>query len=454
MTNNPWRKLSSLLAITLALLLALLGSRSRAAPGATTRYVAPGGACGSAAPCYATVQAAVDAAASGDQILIAAGVYTPTLYVDKTVTLRGGYAPPDWTTSRPEENVTLLDGQTGDGILITGGSPALDGLHVSGHGFGIYATAASPTLSRLVVTGPGDSTGIYLADCDALLSNVVVSGWEVGVSTAGSTSTTLQYVTIVGNDIGLYLHGNSQAVVRNTIVAAETVGLLNLSPLTLTVTDVLWHGNGTNYGSFAGPVVVSRQHSGDPRFATDGYHIGFASAAIDQAADTGVSTDLDGDARPVGPGWDLGADECTTVQYRCYLPLLMRDYAARLHLVDDAPDECPGLEVAVGAARYRDDFDHPNDNDRYRFAAQAGLTYTVSAFDLGPQADTVLELYGPDCATLLLTNDDCLPDDPASGSCLTFQPDADGEYNILLHNYDWSLYGPGSEYTLQVEEER
>jgi hypothetical protein len=39
------------------------------------------------------------------------------------------------------------------------------------------------------------------------------------------------------------------------------------------------------------------------------YHIGPGSAAIDAGVDAGVTTDIDGEARPFGAGYDLGADE-------------------------------------------------------------------------------------------------------------------------------------------------
>lgn len=67
-------------------------------------YVAPGGVCGAAAPCFSTIQAAVDAAAPGDEIRVAAGVYSgvnnqggksQVVYLAKDLTLRGGFTTTD-----------------------------------------------------------------------------------------------------------------------------------------------------------------------------------------------------------------------------------------------------------------------------------------------------------------------------------------------------------------------
>jgi len=90
--------------LSLLCLLAMPTPLAQADPGIL--YVAPGAYCGSASPCYSTIQTAVDAAAPGDEIRIAAGVYTDmsvrpknditttgvvtqVVYISKTVTIPG-----------------------------------------------------------------------------------------------------------------------------------------------------------------------------------------------------------------------------------------------------------------------------------------------------------------------------------------------------------------------------
>src|SRR3989304_5569017 len=91
-----------------ALLVLLRAAHLQAVP--SVRYVAPGGACGGQVPCYANVQTAVDAAQPGDEIRLAAGVYTgahatagltQVVYISTSLTLRGGYAPANWQHTYP-----------------------------------------------------------------------------------------------------------------------------------------------------------------------------------------------------------------------------------------------------------------------------------------------------------------------------------------------------------------
>jgi pectin methylesterase-like acyl-CoA thioesterase len=121
--------LAGLVLVAWLLILSPPWSRPAVAAG-TRRYVAPGGECGVPSPCYSRVQEAVNAATAGEEIRVAAGIYTDvvgvsnltqTVFIDKNLTLRGGYVITDWETSRPIDRPTILDPQgLGRVIVITG----------------------------------------------------------------------------------------------------------------------------------------------------------------------------------------------------------------------------------------------------------------------------------------------------------------------------------------------
>ncbi len=73
----------------------------------------------------------------------------------------------------------------------------------------------------------------------------------------------------------------------------------------------LW-GNDTDWGG-AGTIIIGTVNVwGDPAFVdpdAGDYHLGPGSAAIDAGVNAGVTTDIDGNPRPHGGGFDLGADE-------------------------------------------------------------------------------------------------------------------------------------------------
>ena len=123
-------------------------------------------------------------------------------------------------------------------------------------------------------------------------------------------------------------------------------------------------------------------------------------------------------------------------------------------IVDEAPDTCPGYGSLELAQRYYEDFDHAWDKDWFLFTATANVLYTIRLSDLENKADTVLYLYAAGCTDLNpIQNDNCVEDNPGSGSCVTWQAPTSGTYHIYVRNRAWQTdYGPGTGYTLTIQE--
>jgi hypothetical protein len=141
-----------------------------------------------------------------------------------------------------------------------------------------------------------------------------------------------------------------------------------------------------------------------------------------------------------------GGGGATAGGERVYLPLVLAG-AGGANVIAEAPDTCPGLAIQVGL-RYAEDFVHSNDNDWYAVSVVQGQPTTIETLDLGPQADTILYLYGPDCTTLIAENDDRVAGDPSSR--ISWTPAVGGPYHILVRSYDYQVFGSGTDYTLRI----
>ncbi len=275
---------------------------------------------------FATVQDAVDAAADGDTIKVATGIYSDTnaygglaqvVYITKSVTIRGGYTtdfaePPD-----PLANPTVLDAQgAGRVVMITGTiAPALEGLEItggnatglgggpwsySGVGGGIYVVSATATISNCAISGNVGSTagyggggGVYLWWSDSLLVGNAIQGNTAGVHLGGlceggglamsESAAELERNLVSANYANSAGYGIGGGIYMECFLVADHPILHNNTVISNTASPV---GRGSGGGIFAGygsnpimtnNVLLSNTSGPDPASAGAGLYAEYAT---------------------------------------------------------------------------------------------------------------------------------------------------------------------------------
>ena len=189
-------------------------------PGAIVHYVAPGGDCSGHTPCYTTIQDAVNSASDGDTIKVAQGTYRSQeayiVFIDKPLTVSGGYSIMDWINPHPRSQPSILDaeeddrrplvikGPTDETITLTGltlqrGAPK--GLNRDEDGAGIYIQDGTVTISNCLVisntnTNGGSGAGLYVYTGTVNTSRNVFQGNKA----AGGGAVHIEHGTLTSNN--------------------------------------------------------------------------------------------------------------------------------------------------------------------------------------------------------------------------------------------------------------
>lgn len=238
---------------------------------------------------------------------------------------------------------------SGGGLYLDASTASLEGDIIvsntvpSGEGGGIVIAYTDAVLTNTVIAYNAASRvggGVGMGNAHAVFTNTIVADNRSASSGSGvyvkRSSLSMLHATIArnrgGEGSGVYIGLGSTAMMTNTILVSQAVGVTVTAGSTATLGATLWgDGAWANAVDWAGEGTIltgTLNVWGDPAFVgpdAGDYHVGLRSAALDVGINTGVETDIDGDPRPLGAGYDLGADEyAPMVVYSAYLPVVMK----------------------------------------------------------------------------------------------------------------------------------
>lgn len=224
----------------------------------------------------------------------------------------------------------------------------IQGNGVTQYGGGIFAITSAPDLQANIVLQNRSTAamggGIQLLGCSpfTMTNNVVAQNSSPGIGPGllvagcmGCPTThsrgNMWHNTFTDNNspvslfmihIGESSGGGATVALTNTI-ADKPGGVYVDTTGAATLDTTLWApGVPTTTVAPGGSLVSQGNVYGLPQLTGPTFHLGPGSAAVDQAKSAGITTDMDGDERPIGPEPDIGADEA---QLWVFLPLAMRD---------------------------------------------------------------------------------------------------------------------------------
>lgn len=305
---------------------------------------------------FATIQAAVDAASTGDTVLVADGIYTGAGNRDvdmqgKELVIRSANGPAhciidcDGSYEDPHRAFLFSRGESRaariEGFTIRDGATEPGAIADQFNGGAIRIVGSSPTISDCVFTenNCGCWGGAVYAGglCSPLIENSLFLGNSAdddggGLFTWNGASPVVRNSVFIGNSApaqggAVCNFGGSQqllSLINVTIVdnaASSGSGLTAWGP-TVVESSIIWGNAGGAQVSGGGEVTISYSDvqggfpgigniNSPPAFEKDGFHLSADSPCIDAGSPTPPASPFDIDFQPrlVGPRVDMGADE-------------------------------------------------------------------------------------------------------------------------------------------------
>jgi len=310
---------------------------------------------------YPTIQQAIDAAQEGDIIQVAEGHYIENLILKSGITLKGSYDK-NFNTRFPKKHTTIINGnQTKSVITISNCSNVtIDGFKIingltSNNGGGVFINQSfnikilnnliQDNVTTWVDWNTGMGGGIYIGQSNKveisrnwIKNNKAKNGGGIGVYRSKFIrveNNILSDNTADSHGGGCLSHESSVHIVNNTIYGNRKYGVRILShnnDIRL-INSILWNNLPIDLYIFESPpgtVVISHcdidksnyayqdeksNMSSDPMFIdpqANRFYLSQGSPCIDTGtSEDAPPEDFDGNPRPQGVGYDIGAYEYT-----------------------------------------------------------------------------------------------------------------------------------------------